>query len=143
MNLKFKILIFLYIEKMLNLAENKLLQQINEYRNLNGLPVLKYNEIASQQAKDHSENMLRKKIPFSHDGIQERLAEIKKNVKGYEMGSENVAYSNPNVFNPIDSWKMSEGHKKNLLGNWNEVGVGYVFSLKNHYYTAIFIRIKQ
>jgi uncharacterized protein YkwD len=123
--------------------ELKLISNINEYRKSHQLSSLKRNEVTSQQAKHHSQNMLTHIVPFSHDGINQRLDYIKSHVVGYEMGSENVAFSNPGHFNPIDSWKNSSGHNKNLLGNWNEIGVGCACDSKNHYYTAIFIRTKN
>ncbi len=121
--------------------ENEILGLLNAYRKKNNKSPLKWNQICAHYAEKHSQNMadIRK---LSHDGINDRLNSIKNLVKGYQVGSENVAYSHPGEFNPVEAWSKSSGHNKNMLGLYTDCGIGYVKNANNdHYYTAIFIRI--
>jgi uncharacterized protein YkwD len=123
--------------------EKEILGLINAYRKKNNKSPLKWNTICAHYAEQHSKYMAENKS-LSHDYVNERLNEIKKKVKGYQIGSENVAMSHPNEFNPIEAWSKSSGHNKNMLGVFTDCGVGYVKNSNNdHYYTAIFIRVGQ
>ena len=121
--------------------EKQVLQYINQYRKSLGYSTLNWNQVCGHYAEQHSQNMADKKVPFSHQGINERLDNIKKQTPGYQVGSENVAYSKPDM-NPVEAWKKSAGHNKNMLGNFTDCGIGHVEINGFHYYTAIFIRVK-
>lgn len=122
--------------------EKEILDLLNAYRKKNNKSPLKWNQICAHYAEQHSQDMADKKIVFSHDGINDRLNAIKAQVKGYQVGSENVAFSHPGDMNPIDAWSKSSGHNKNMLGVFSDCGIGYVVNANHdHYYTAIFIRV--
>ena len=121
--------------------EKEVLNILNNYRKKNNKSPLSWNPLCAHYAEQHSQNMADKKVPFSHQGINERLAAIKKDTIGYQVGSENVAYSKPNDLLPIEPWSKSSGHNKNMLGAFSDCGIGYVEKNKEHYYTAIFIRV--
>lgn len=121
--------------------EKEVLDLLNAYRKKNNKSPLQWNQVCANFAEKHSQNMADLKI-LSHDGINERLDGIKKLVKGYQVGSENVAFSHPGDMNPVEAWSKSSGHNKNMLGAFTHCGIGYVVNKTNdHYYTAIFIRV--
>lgn len=120
--------------------EKEVFNLLNEYRKSQGKVPLSWCQVCAHYAEQHSQNMADKKVPFSHQGVNDRLGEIKKQVKGYEVGSENVAYSKPDM-NPIEAWRRSKGHNANMLGSYTQGGIGHVEINGFHYYTAIFIRV--
>lgn len=127
--------------------EKEVLDLINVYRTQKKLKSYKWHDFIANLARTHSQNMAEKRVVFSHDGIDNRLKQIKegvkegKEVKGYFGGSENVAYSKPGDQNPIGPWQKSSGHDKNLLGNFTHCGIGYVEKDHEHYYTALFAKL--
>ena len=118
--------------------EKYVLNDINTYRKSLSKDTLSWCNICAHYAEEHSLNMAEKKVPFSHQGINERLEKIKKEFK-YSVGSENVAMSKPDS-DPVKMWKKSAGHNKNMLGVWTHCGIGHVERNGFNYYTAIFVR---
>lgn len=121
------------------------LDKINEYRHINGLKAYIWNDLCAIQAQQHTANMANETVPFSHNGwadrykiLQGQLACLGK----VSSGSENVSFSKPDM-NPLDAWKKSSGHNKNVLSNANLCGIGHVQTKigDKHYYTAIFMKI--
>ena len=116
-------------------------QQINQYRASKKLPPLTVDSRISQQAKIHSENMASGKVKFSHDGFDGRVKAI---TIPYQSVAENVAYnmgfSDP-VRNAVDGWIKSDGHRKNMEGQFNLTGIGIAKNAKGEYYfTQLFVR---
>jgi len=122
--------------------EKSIHQQINQYRQSRKLPPLTLDSRISAQAKLHSQNMASGKVPFSHQGFDERVAVIGRQIP-YRAAAENVAfnqgYSNP-AAQAVDGWIKSEGHRVNIEGQYNLTGIGVVKNAKNEYYfTQLFI----
>ncbi|MGB7709404.1 MAG: CAP domain-containing protein [Microcoleus sp.] len=122
------------LEKAVNL-------QINQYRASKKLPPLSIDPRISQQARIHSENMASGKVKFSHDGFDGRVKAI---TIPYQSVAENVAYnmgySDP-VRNAVDGWIKSDGHRKNMEGQFNLTGIGIAKNAKGEYYfTQLFVR---
>jgi len=116
-------------------------QQINQYRASKKLPPLSVDSRITQQARIHSENMASGKVKFSHDGFDGRAKAI---AIPYQSVAENVAYnmgfSDP-VRNAVDGWIKSEGHRKNMEGQFNLTGIGIAKNAKGEYYfTQLFVR---
>ncbi len=116
-------------------------QQINQYRASKKLPPLTVDARISQIARIHSENMASGKVKFSHDGFEGRAKAI---TVPYQSFAENVAYnmgfSDP-VRNAVDGWIKSEGHRKNMEGQFNLTGIGIAKNAKGEYYfTQLFVR---
>lgn len=125
-------------------ADKEILENINKWRISNRKAPLKFDMDCAKQASMHSENMASKKVKFSHDGLSDRLQAI-NDAKGYKcQGSENVYMAKPNLGDPVESWKKSPGHNKNLLNeNFNCCGIGIACSKDNEFYvTAIFMKLK-
>jgi uncharacterized protein YkwD len=115
-------------------------EQINKYRAAKKLPPLSVDSRISQIARIHSENMASGKVKFSHDGFDGRAKAI---TVPYQSFAENVAYnmgfSDP-VRNAVDGWIKSDGHRKNMEGQFNLTGIGIAKNAKGEYYfTQLFV----
>ena len=123
--------------------EQSIYQQINHYRASLGLPALVIADSLTQQARQHSQDMAAGKMPFSHQGFDQRVKEIAKSVP-YRGATENIAY-NMGYEDPttqaVESWLKSPGHLKNIQGAYGLTGVGVSRNAKGEiYFTQIFIR---
>ncbi len=82
------------------------------------------------------------KVPFSHQGFEQRVSIIRRQIP-YQAAAENVAfnqgYSNP-AEQAVEGWIKSDGHRVNIEGQYNLTGIGIVKNAKNEYYfTQLFI----
>ncbi|MBE9189830.1 CAP domain-containing protein [Gloeocapsopsis crepidinum LEGE 06123] len=123
--------------------EQSIHKQINEYRRSRNLPPLTLNSQISAQALAHSQAMASGKVPFSHDGFDQRVQIIRRSIP-YRAAAENVAfnqgYSNPDV-QAVQGWIKSAGHRVNIEGQYDLTGIGISRNSKGEYYfTQIFIR---
>jgi uncharacterized protein YkwD len=117
-------------------AESALVGRINEVRANHHLPALKVVDPLSTAARHHATNMAWKGY-FKHD--------LKKDGTWYSFSSwirwywpgpgytawtagENLAWGSPDLGarKTVTMWMNSPGHRANLLGAWNRVGVGIV-----------------
>ena len=116
-------------------------QQINQYRVSRKLPPLSVDPRISQLARIHSENMASGKVKFSHDGFEGRAKAI---AIPYQSVAENVAYNmgyTDPVRNAVEGWIKSDGHRKNMEGQFNLTGIGIAKNVKGEYYfTQLFVR---
>jgi len=126
--------------------EKEVFDQLNVYRKQHNLQPYIWNDFMGNLARHHSQQMAEKRIPFSHQGIEERLNQIKHVSDHYSGGSENVAYSKPGDQNPIDPWQKSSGHNKNMLGNFSHGAIGLCYIGDDHckewYYTGLFAKLQ-
>lgn len=118
---------------------------INEYRASRDLPPLELNDQISHQAKIHSQKMAQQVVKFSHHGFKARINALKGSVV-YRRAAENVAF-NQGYPDPaqeaIAGWIKSEGHHKNIIGDFNLTGIGVAKnSQEEYYFTQIFIKGK-
>jgi len=121
--------------------DKEIFDLINKHREDKGLNTLEFNEEIWKGAQGHSENMANGTTPFSHDGFSERVAEIRENM-GLSGGAsaENVAMGYTTATAVVNGWINSEGHKKNLEGDYTHSAVSAVKDSKGtYYYTQIFI----
>lgn len=123
--------------------ERSIHEQVNKYRQSQKLPPLQLNSAITQQSRLHSQAMANGKVPFSHQGFEQRVNAIEKSV-AYNSAGENVAY-NQGYKDPatqaVQGWLKSPGHLKNIRGNFNLTGIGVAQNSKGEYYfTQIFIR---
>lgn len=128
-----------------NLDELKqaVFQKVNEYRVSQNLSPLKLNSTMSQLSQQHSQNMATGKVPFSHEGAEQRFEKI-SNTISYQKIAENVGY-NSGYSNPaeqvVEGWIKSDGHRKNMLGDYNLTGIGVAKNPEGEYYfTQIFVK---
>jgi uncharacterized protein YkwD len=136
--------------KILSVAEIKALEkrameEINQIRVEQGLNPLKHWEELSDCARGHSEDMASEKVPFGHQGFEDRAEKMMDLGKLCSFG-ENVAYNfnypDP-VRNAVKGWMNSPPHKKNILGDFEETGFGIAINKEGrYYYTQLFAKRK-
>ncbi|TVR12663.1 MAG: CAP domain-containing protein [Phormidium sp. GEM2.Bin31] len=117
--------------------------QVNAYRQRQGLSPLELDERISAIARHHSQKMASGEVPFSHDGIEDRYEAI-KDVMPYRQVAENVAYnfgySDP-VEKAVEGWIESPGHEQNMSGDYEISGMGIAVNPEGEYYfTQLFVR---
>ncbi|MFC7008488.1 CAP domain-containing protein [Halalkalicoccus salilacus] len=110
-------------------------EEVNDYRQSNGLEPLDFSDELAAVARDHSQDMNERDY-FSHtspegDGPGDRLDDAGIDCNGW---AENIAYEFDPSFSEEDAdsvaesivtgWINSTGHRRNILGDYDEEGVG-------------------
>lgn len=126
-----------------SISEQKCIAEINQVRQEYGLQPLKEWKQLSHCARVHSKNMAEGHRSFGHDGFNQRAKEMEQLAMLTSFG-ENVAYSF-NYDHPVplavDGWMKSQGHKENILGDFEETGVGVAINKKGEFYiTQLFAK---
>ena len=113
--------------------------QVDAYRAQQDLPPLEADELLGELARLHSEDMLAGRVPFSHDGFDERAGTMAE--AGFLASGENVAvnagFSDP-VTTAVEGWLDSPGHHDNIVGDWTHTGVGIATDGDQYYFTQLF-----
>ncbi|MFP4222011.1 MAG: CAP domain-containing protein [Phormidium sp.] len=118
-------------------------EQVNAYRQRQGLSPLELDERVSAIARRHSQDMASGEVPFSHDGVEDRYEAIGELIS-YRQVAENVAYnfghSDP-VQQAVEGWIESPGHERNMTGDYVISGMGIAVNAEGEYYfTQLFVR---
>ena len=92
-----------------SLYARTLLEQINLYRQDNGLNPLRFDANLIRLAKNHSFEMFRQKM-MSHRNFDERFER-----SGSRLCVENVGWNYSNPLKQFDGWRHSSGHDQNML----------------------------
>lgn len=123
--------------------ESEIIALVNKNRAKKDLPPLKQNDAIADAAEKHSRNMAKGKIPMGHDGFDERMGKLLKELAPANGAAENVAMGANSAEEVVALWMKSPGHRKNILGTYTHTGVGIVKgSDGNLYFTQIFINKK-
>ena len=123
--------------------ELELMEIINNYRDSLGLNKLIVNDYISLKCESHNHYMI-KTNNIQHDYFVNRADSIKIFLDTDNVG-ENIGYnykSNEGVFN---AWLKSEGHHKQIIGNYHIFGLSIRIDskTKKKYYTNIFTKNKS
>lgn len=121
------------------MKDRKIFDSINLERKKVGLKEFEWSDICASVADEHTNDMAIGKVPFSHDNWKARYIRIHQLIPKIKSGSENVAMSSPDEFDPVTSWLKSTGHKKNMLSKCRLCGTAHVALNGKHFYTAIFM----
>lgn len=117
-------------------------REINQYRSSLNLDPLSLDDRISKQAAIHSQNMAQGQVKFSHQSFDQRAKVLGTKIP-YLRISENVAYNqgyNDPASKAVKGWIESEGHRQNMIGNYNLTGIGVARNQQGEYYfTQIFI----
>lgn len=117
-----------------------ILADINNYRFKKGLAPLKMNAIICKEAENHSRNMARNTVPFSHVGFNKRSQRLFSQFKQARGIAENVAYNYSDAKRVVQQWLASSGHRENIEGDYNLTGIGLAWDKNNRVYvTEIFL----
>ncbi|RYZ53452.1 MAG: CAP domain-containing protein [Sphingobacteriales bacterium] len=121
--------------------EAQILDLINNYRARKGLSKLEPNSEMDRVAARHSRSMASKAVPFGHAGFDSRYKELSGKFPGMRSMSENVAYGNLTAQKVVDLWLKSNGHRKNIEGDFNYSGIGIQADNKGQlYFTQLFMK---
>ena len=121
--------------------ENAILVHINQYRQQHGLSALKMNNQMVVEARQHSVDMAKHRMPFGHNKFNSRIDRLHAQVKNSGAGAENVAYNYKDAQDVVKNWLRSPGHKRNIDGNYNLTGIGIARDQNGKiYFTQIFLR---
>lgn len=119
--------------------ENEILNLINEYRVDNGLSVLQQLNVIKSQTHNHTNYMVSKSA-VSHDNFYQRKEYLTTNADAKSV-AENVAYGYTTAISVVNAWLNSDGHKKNIEGDYNYFEVSAEKDVNGKwYYTNIFIK---
>ncbi len=122
--------------------EARVVQLINSNRANQGLPPLSVDSRLVQAARRHSQDMATNNF-FDHYGSDGSSPFDRIRDAGYSFRSagETIAGGYTSPESAVNGWMNSSGHRAILLGNFDEVGVGYVYNASStyrHYWTADF-----
>jgi len=110
------------------------LDYTNDYRASLGLPGLVWSDELCRIAEVHSRNMAAGRVPFGHDGAQQRFRSYPYRSS---RSAENVAH-NKGIYEvakaAVDGWIHSEGHRRNLVGPFIVCGIGVACSSDGTWY---------
>jgi uncharacterized protein YkwD len=100
-------------------------EQVNDYREQQGLAPLELDAFVGELSRSHSDDMASGAVPFGHDGFDDRAALIVDD--GARGVGENVAF-NQGFDDPatvaVQGWIESPPHHENMVGNFTHAGVG-------------------
>lgn len=118
----------------------QVLQLVNQYRSKQGLPALQADDKLKELALQHAAAMAAGKTPFGHDGFESRANEAIDSTGGKSV-AENVANGNVAVQKIVSNWIQSDGHRKNIEGDFSHTGIGVEKSVNgNIFYTQLFVK---
>jgi uncharacterized protein YkwD len=118
-----------------------ILKYTNEYRKSKGKPALVMDDAATKQAMQHASNMASGKTPFGHQGFAERVKALGSGSVFISAAAENVAYGYLSAREVVDGWIKSSVHRKNMLGNFTQIGIGVEKAKDgNLYFVQLFIK---
>ena len=107
-----------------NDMESDILELVNKHRKKKNLPPLQWNSAMAKAAEQHSANMAKKKTAFGHSGFEGRVKKIAAEEGMLKGWAENVAFGNLSAEEVVKGWLKSPGHRKNIEGKYNQMGVG-------------------
>ena len=133
-----------FAQQLTKESEAKIVEEIvvlvNKHRAEIGLDTLTIVPLVCEISKEHSKNMAKGKVGFSHDGFENRAKRIIKEFGGSGF-AENIAFGQPTAQQVTEGWLKSPGHKANIEGDFNYVGIGLYTDKKGTiYYTQIFVK---
>lgn len=119
--------------------ENDILNLINDYRNSNGLPKINPLSLIKTQTHEHTNYMV-SNSSVSHDNFHKRKSYLQANANAVIVG-ENVAYGYTSAKSVVNAWIKSDGHRKNIEGDFNYFEISAEKDSNGKwYYTNIFIK---
>lgn len=127
-------------------VEQSVFQEVNKYRLSMQLGQFIWNNVITQQCREHSENMAAGKVEVGHDGYRDRFKNIRAALADAVTFGENVAFISghpePGEY-ALDLWLNNTTHKENIEGNFNLTGVGVASDGSGFYITQIFIKTSK
>lgn len=129
-----------YSKELQESFENQIVDLTNSVRDKLNLPRMEHSEKASISATKHSKDMGEKNY-FDHQNKENEspFDRMKKEDIKYSVAGENIAAGQINAIYAHEAWMNSLGHRKNILGDYDNIGVGVSFGgYYKIYYTQNF-----
>lgn len=106
----------------------------NGFRVWHGKKPVEWNDLAAESARLHSEDMARNNY-FDHVGLDgsQPWDRMRRQGVSYITAGENIAGGYRNGFRAYDGWVNSAGHRENMLGDWQYLGVGTAYQKDSKY----------
>ena len=124
--------------------EQEVFDLVNQIRAENGLEPFVYNVTLAETARAHSQDMIDRNF-FSHtnpDG-EDPFDRMRDNGLSFSMAAENIAAGQRTPEEVVNSWMNSEGHRANILGGCEELGVGLALGGSyGYYWTQCFATVR-
>ncbi|SEN32738.1 Cysteine-rich secretory protein family protein [Chitinophaga rupis] len=121
--------------------DEQILYYTNKFRESKGLAPLQLVSTISKEAEDHSQDMAKGRTGFGHEGFEERVDHVGKKLGRVAAAAENVAYGNLDAEGVVNGWIKSPGHRRNMLGDYNLIGIGSAQGKGNIiFFTQVFIK---
>jgi uncharacterized protein YkwD len=118
---------------------------INQYREGEGLPRLRWDAGIADIARLHSRDMATGEVAFGHGGFRDRMSELRGMFAGMRGGGENVFYTDavPGVARAaVQAWLHSPPHLHNIRGDYQLSGLGlWRRSDGAYFFTQIFVKV--
>ncbi|MBE7649073.1 CAP domain-containing protein [Tenacibaculum finnmarkense] len=119
--------------------EAEILNRVNNYRIANGFSPLEKLQSIKSQTNNHTNYMIEKE-KISHDFFFQRKEYLTKSSNAINVG-ENVGYGYSTAKSVVNAWIKSEGHKKNMEGDFTHFEVTAEKSAEGKwYFTNIFVK---
>lgn len=119
--------------------EAEILTKVNDYRVSNGFSPLSKLEAIKTQTSSHTNYMI-EQSKVSHDNFYKRKEYLVNNAAAVGVG-ENVAYGYSSATSVVDAWIKSDGHKKNIEGDYTHFEVTAEKDANGKwYFTNIFVK---
>lgn len=120
-------------------TELDLMDRINQHRATKGLPLLQQIEHVSFKAYEHNQFMIANN-EVSHQNFEYRSNHLRQTLPASRVG-ENLAYNFQSNNGVLNAWLNSDGHAKNIEGDFTHFGISIsTDSNGKKYYTNIFIK---
>lgn len=120
--------------------ERQVFDVTNAFRVRQGKKPFVWDEAAAASAREHSQDMASQGY-FDHVNPQGKSPADRMKDMGirYSYAAENISAGHTNAFEAVNGWVNSSGHRENILGDAQRLGVGVAFggSMK-FYYTQNF-----
>lgn len=115
--------------------EQQVFDLVNQIREENGLSPFEYNETLAQVARAHSQDMIDRNF-FDHINPDGDDPSDRVSAAGIRWSrvAENIAAGQRTPEQVVDSWMNSPGHRANILGQCQELGVGLALGGSYGYY---------
>lgn len=115
-------------ERLRESFELQIIDLVNSTRLNRNLSRLNYSYMATISARKHSEDM-RDKGYFDHTNKEGKTPFDRMKNEGiiYTSAAENIAAGQTSAIFAHEAWMNSSGHRKNILGDYNNIGVGVSF----------------
>jgi uncharacterized protein YkwD len=117
-----------YSKALRDSFEREVIDLTNSVRDKYNLSRVKYDDKAQISSRKHSLDMKQNNF-FDHINLrgQDPFDRMKTENIDYKSAGENIAAGQTSAIFAHEAWMNSEGHRKNILNNYEKLGVGVEF----------------